>query len=65
MVTLQPNITKPISEDTTLIIGLGNPSLGDDGIGWVIADLLKNTLYNRSDLELARGIKLDGTFDWI
>ena len=25
----------------TLIIGLGNPILGDDGVGWVVADALK------------------------
>jgi len=25
-------------ENTTLIIGLGNPILGDDGIGWVVAE---------------------------
>ncbi len=28
----------------TLVIGLGNPILGDDGIGWVIAEEVRNRL---------------------
>ncbi len=27
----------------TLLIGLGNPILGDDGVGWVVADTLSQT----------------------
>jgi hydrogenase maturation protease len=30
-----------MNENSTLIIGLGNPILGDDGVGWVIAQNLK------------------------
>jgi len=31
----------------TLIIGLGNPILGDDGVGWVVAKKIRETLDNR------------------
>ena len=34
-----------------LIIGLGNPILGDDGIGWRVANLLESWLASRSGLE--------------
>lgn len=34
-----------------LIIGLGNPILGDDGVGWVIAEKLKVKLATNSTLE--------------
>jgi hydrogenase maturation protease len=30
----------------TLIIGLGNPILGDDGVGWVVAEMVKAALFN-------------------
>jgi hydrogenase maturation protease len=40
-----------MAENTTLIIGLGNPILGDDGVGWVIAQKLKDKLVARSNLE--------------
>ena len=33
-----------MSERPILIIGLGNPILGDDGIGWVVADRVKQAL---------------------
>jgi hydrogenase maturation protease len=32
----------------TLIIGLGNPILGDDGVGWVVAEQVQKTLNDRS-----------------
>jgi hydrogenase maturation protease len=38
-------------ENTTLIIGLGNPILGDDGVGWVVAQQLKDELVEREDIE--------------
>ncbi len=31
----------------TLIIGLGNPILGDDGVGWVVAEKVQEILANR------------------
>ena len=31
----------------TLIIGLGNPILGDDGVGWVVAEQVKAVLADR------------------
>jgi hydrogenase maturation protease len=31
-----------------LIIGLGNPILGDDGIGWKVADQVRTVLENRT-----------------
>lgn len=34
----------------TLIIGLGNPILGDDGVGWVIANQVSTILPNRQQL---------------
>jgi hydrogenase maturation protease len=30
----------------TLIIGLGNPILGDDGVGWVVAEQVRSALFN-------------------
>lgn len=30
----------------TLIIGLGNPILGDDGVGWVVAEQVRSALAN-------------------
>lgn len=29
---------------TTLVVGLGNPILGDDGVGWRVAERLRETL---------------------
>ena len=31
----------------TLIIGLGNPLLGDDGVGWRVAELVRQRLKNK------------------
>ena len=31
----------------TLVIGLGNPILGDDGVGWVVAEKVQKTLADR------------------
>jgi hydrogenase maturation protease len=28
----------------TLVVGLGNPILGDDGVGWVVAEQVRNKL---------------------
>ena len=30
----------------TLVIGLGNPILGDDGVGWVVAEQVRSVLEN-------------------
>ncbi len=35
---------KPVIRMKTLIIGLGNPILGDDGVGWVVAELVNKLL---------------------
>ena len=40
-----------MAEKPILIIGLGNPILGDDGLGWVITEKLSSELSTRSDLE--------------
>ncbi len=40
-----------MTEKGTLIIGLGNPILGDDGVGWVIAQNLKTQFDGDSNLE--------------
>ncbi len=37
----------------TLIVGLGNPLLGDDGIGWIVAEHL------RQQQGLAAGVEID------
>ena len=37
-------------EDAILIIGLGNPILGDDGIGWVIAEELEKQVKKSPEL---------------
>lgn len=36
----------------TLIIGLGNPILGDDGVGWKVAAAVQNKLQDNLPLEL-------------
>lgn len=40
-----------------LVVGLGNPILGDDGIGWRVADAVKSALsedgYGRENVEIA------------
>ena len=37
--------TTPVSRPTsTLLIGLGNPILGDDGVGWYVADKVRRQL---------------------
>ena len=37
-------------ENISLIIGLGNPILGDDGIGWVIAEEVKKIINESPEL---------------
>jgi hydrogenase maturation protease len=41
-------------EARTLVIGLGNPILGDDGVGWRVADLVERDLGRREDLAVVR-----------
>jgi hydrogenase maturation protease len=41
----------------TLIVGLGNPILGDDGVGWRIAERLQEHL--QSDPEGAEGLEVE------
>lgn len=36
----------------TLVIGLGNPILGDDGVGWKIADVVASTVGPQSSIEV-------------
>lgn len=36
----------------TLIIGLGNPILGDDGIGWRVAEKLQPLIQNNNSVEV-------------
>jgi len=36
----------------TLIIGLGNPILGDDGVGWVVAEKVRSALSNPQSVEV-------------
>ncbi len=36
----------------TLVVGLGNPILGDDGVGWRVADLVQECTGDREDIEV-------------
>ncbi|MCL4529299.1 MAG: hydrogenase maturation protease [Chloroflexi bacterium] len=36
----------------TLIIGLGNPILGDDGVGWKVAEAVKAVISDQSSVEV-------------
>lgn len=36
----------------TLVIGLGNPILGDDGIGWKVAEALKQAIGEQASVEV-------------
>ena len=38
--------------DTTIIVGIGNPFLGDDGVGVVVAERLGRRLAGRSDVSV-------------
>ncbi|MBD3278052.1 MAG: hydrogenase maturation protease [Candidatus Aegiribacteria sp.] len=40
------------SHDSTLILGLGNPILGDDGIGCLVADRLKADFKTEDNIEV-------------
>jgi hydrogenase maturation protease len=42
----------------TLIIGLGNPILGDDGIGWVVAEKVREALDHRPS-PIIDGLEID------
>ena len=49
---------QPVSDShATLVVGLGNPILGDDGIGWRIADAVRSALADngsgRKNVEIA------------
>ena len=41
------------SRNTTLVIGLGNPILGDDGVGWKVAEQVEAELRQAGPLEEA------------
>lgn len=45
-----------MSETKTLVVGLGNPILGDDAIGWRVAEAVEARLRRERDLE-AEGIE--------
>ncbi len=38
--------------ERTLVIGLGNPLLGDDGVGWRVADEVEKLIAGRKDVEV-------------
>lgn len=40
-----------MTNNNTLIIGLGNPILGDDGVGWVVAQNLRDKYCSDANLE--------------
>jgi hydrogenase maturation protease len=37
----------------TLIIGLGNPILGDDGVGWSVAEAVAKRIKEKSEVEVS------------
>ena len=44
----------------TLIIGLGNPILGDDGVGWVVAEQVRSVLLNpQSTIPNPQSVEVD------
>jgi hydrogenase maturation protease len=44
---LQTITTTPVARpSSTLVIGLGNPILGDDGVGWTVAEKVKEQVVN-------------------
>jgi hydrogenase maturation protease len=44
----------------TLVIGLGNPILGDDGVGWVVAKQVQEALDNRqSSIVNCQSVEVD------
>ena len=47
-----------MSERKTLIVGLGNPILGDDAIGWRVAEVVESRLRHELDVDEA-GIEFD------
>ena len=36
----------------TLVIGLGNPILGDDGVGWRVVEEIARKTADRNDIEV-------------
>jgi hydrogenase maturation protease len=44
-----PGAAGPGVARRTLVVGLGNPLLGDDGVGWRVVDLVEARLAERSD----------------
>jgi len=42
--TTKPATTQVSLPSSTLVIGLGNPILGDDGVGWKVVERLKSSL---------------------
>jgi hydrogenase maturation protease len=50
--TAAPNLDVPASAAEVLVIGLGNPILGDDGVGWKIAEAVAATAGTQSALEV-------------
>ena len=44
----------------TLVIGLGNPILGDDGVGWVVAEQVRSALSNpQSEIPNPQSVEVD------
>ena len=44
----------------TLILGLGNPILGDDGVGWVVAEQVRSFLFNQqSTIHNPQSVEVD------
>src|SRR5512146_333699 len=46
----------------TLVIGLGNPILGDDGVGWVVAERVKKAVESQMH---STGDGLDAEVDFV
>ncbi len=42
-------------DDTTLVLGLGNPILGDDGVGWRVAEALEARIAREGRIDSPRG----------
>ena len=53
----------------TLVVGLGNPILGDDGVGWKVADAVEKLLPPGAPIDVdypfAGRHQFDGTSHWL
>ena len=47
-VTISPPLSSDSTQPSIIVVGLGNPILGDDGVGWKVAEEVKSRLEEKS-----------------